>query len=249
MVRRQRNSEEGGRGHDSGSLRWLLTYADMITLLMAFFIMLYSMSILNLNRFREVAVSIRSGFGGLVEGQSRSVLGSTGQFSFKPSPLLGDTAGVPWQVVQEIQRLVKEHDLEESVRLRADEHGLVVSLVANQVLFAKGQADLSPAAKKIILEIADVLKGIPNQIRIEGHTCDLSIISAKYPSNWELSTTRATTVTRFLIEKAEISPYRLSAAGYADSKPLVPNSSESNRAFNRRVDIVILRTGNHFNER
>jgi chemotaxis protein MotB len=244
MGRRRRLTEGEGGGHDGGgSLRWLLTYADMITLLMAFFIMMYSMSILNLNKFRKVAVSIRSGFNGLSEGQGKSAMGASGQFSIKPAELTGDTSGVPWQVIQRIQKLVKEKDLQKSVKLRPDARGLVVSLVTDKVLFEKGGADLSPASQKLICSIADTLKGIPNGIQVEGHTCDLPIVSEKYPSNWELSTSRATNVVRCLIENAGLAPERLSAAGYADSKPLVPNHSEKNRAVNRRVDIVVLRIG------
>jgi chemotaxis protein MotB len=217
----------------------------MITLLMAFFIMLYSMSILNLNRFREVAVSIRSGFGGLAEGQGRSILGSTGQFSIRPSPVEGETVGVPWHIVRKMQRLIQEQDLQKSVKLRADERGLVISLVADKLLFQAGSADLSPRAKSIVDAITEALRQVPNQIRIEGHTCDLPTVSGKYYSNWELSTARATTVVRYLIEIKGIPADRLSAVGYADSKPIVPNTSEANRAINRRVDIVLLRTAEY----
>ena len=245
MARRRRLSAADGRhgGNEQSSLRWVLTYADMITLLMAFFIMLYSMSILNLNSFKEVAISIRSGFGGLVEGQSRSVLDSNGQFSIKKSPIEGDSAGVPWLVVKKIQRFVKEEDLEDQVRLRVDERGLVISLVTDKVLFPKGQAEISDSSRKILSGIAAALKQVPNQIRVEGHTCNLPVSSKKYPSNWELSTARATVVIRYLIEQCKIPADRLSAAGYADSKPLVPNTNEKDRALNRRVDLVVLKSG------
>jgi len=229
-----------GESHGNSD-RWLLTYADMITLLMAFFIMLYSMSIMNLNKFQQVAISIRSGFGGLSPGQGKSLLGTNGQFSTKPSPMMGDTIGVPWNVVKEIQRFVKENDLQKKVKLRADERGLVVSLVTDKVVFPKGQAELTDYAKKIIRGIMETLANVPNHIRVEGHTCNLPIVSEKYPSNWELSTSRATNVVRFLIEEAGLPADRLSAAGYADSHPLVPNTNENNRAQNRRVDIVIQR--------
>jgi chemotaxis protein MotB len=246
-VRRRRISESlGAGGHDGGgSLRWLLTYADMITLLMAFFIMMYSMSILNLNRFRQVAISIRSGFGGMAQGQGKSILGTGEHLSLKKSPIEGDNSGVPWEVVRKIQSIVKAKRLQKSVMLRPDERGLVVSLVTDQVLFAKGDAELSSGSRKLVTSIAGAMKGIPNGICVEGHTCDLPIVSDKYPSNWELSTARATTVIRCLIEQVHISPERLSAAGYADSKPLVPNNCEKNRAINRRVDIVVLKTGSH----
>lgn len=252
MARRQRLSGEQGShgGHDGGSaLRWLLTYADMITLLMAFFIMLYSMSILNLNKFREVAVSIRSGFGGLMEGQSHSIIGSKGKISEQPAPVQGKDGDVPWIVVRAIQRFVEKESLGQSVKLRVDERGLVISLVTDKVVFAKGQADLTPAAKRIIGGIADTLGRVNNPIRVEGHTCNLPVASEKYPSNWELSTARAATVVRFLIEQGDISTQRLSASGYADSKPLAPNTNDKNRTLNRRVDIVVLRDGYRDGER
>lgn len=244
MGRRSRSGEEGGGGgHDGGgSLRWLLTYADMITLLMAFFIMLYSMSILNLAKFQQVAVSIKSGFGGEVDGQGRSILGSAGQFSIRPTPISGDSAGVPAQTMKKIQTLVKEEKLEDKVRLRVDERGLVISLATDKVLFRPGQATLSRSARKIIDAVADALIDIPNEIRVEGHTCDLPIRSSEFPSNWELSTARATNVIRYLINNKGFASERLSAAGYADSRALVANTSESNRAINRRVDIVVLRS-------
>lgn len=247
MVRRRKGAHgEGGHGNAE---RWLLSYADMITLLMAFFIMLYSMSILNLNKFREVAISIRSGFGGMVEGQGKSVLGSSGQFSIRPSPVPGDTAGVPPEAVAKLTKFVQKMKLEKSVKLRMDERGLVITLVTDKIVFERGRSYLSPEAALIIDGLAESLKDIPNFLRVEGHTCDLRVSSSKYPSNWELSTTRATTVVRHLIEKNGIPAHRLSAAGYADSKPLVPNNSEKNRSLNRRVDIVVLKTGTVLPER
>ena len=242
MPRRGRSSDgDGGGGHDGGgSLRWLLTYADMITLLMAFFIMMYSMSILNINKFRQAAISIRSGFGGTVAGQGKSVLGSSGQFSAKPSPIPGESTGVPWKVVQNVQRFVKERNMQSAVKMHTDERGLVISMATDEILFPKGDADLSLASQKIIRGVGEAVKSVPNRICVEGHTCDLPITSDKYPSNWELSAARAATVLHFFIEQVKIPPERLSQAGYAQYKPVAPNTSERNRALNRRVDIVVL---------
>jgi chemotaxis protein MotB len=100
-----------------------------------------------------------------------------------------------------------------------------------------------------VVTISGPLEKVENSIRVEGHTCDLPIQSGQYPSNWELSTARAAAVVRYLIEDAGISPDRLSASGYADSKPLAPNTCESNRAINRRVDIIIQKTGQSTGER
>lgn len=241
MRRRRLTVENDGGGHaGGGSLRWLLTYADMITLLMAFFIMMYSMSVLNVSRFRQVAISIRSGFGGVKHGQGKWILSPVGQL-IKQSD--GENLGVPWEVIRRLQKVVVDKQLQHSVMLRPDERGLVVSLVTDKVLFSKGDAALSSGSRKTIVAVATALKDIPNGICVEGHTCDLPIESNKFPSNWELSTARAASVVRCLIEQAGIPADRLSAAGYADSKPLVPNDSEKDRAMNRRVDIVVLKSG------
>ncbi len=245
-------SDQQGRqeGHDGGgTLRWLLTYADMITLLMAFFIMLYSMSVLNLNRFREVAVSIRSGFGGAMSGQSKSIISKNGELVERSDDARNEIGELPWKVVRKLQEFVKKEQLGKSIKLRVDERGLVISIVSDKVLFEKGKADLSPSAKHIIAAVANALKQAPNHVRVEGHTCNLPVSSSRFPSNWELSTARATTVVRFLIEYSGIPASRLSAAGYADSKPLVPNINEKNRAINRRVDMVVLRSGYQDSER
>ena len=247
MPRRGAEAEGGGGGHDNaGGLRWLLTYADMITLLMAFFIMMYSMSVLNLEKFRDVAFSIRSGFGGPLEG-------GPGMLSFESrkdgiAPNLDDMSqsggpGAMQSVAQEIGQYIKEQGLGKVVRMRVEERGLVVSLVTDEVLFDIGHAQLRPRAQRILAKVAEVARGIPNDLLVEGHTCDLPISTAQFPSNWELSTTRATTVVRYLIEQSGLAPRRVSAAGYADSRPLVPNDSEAHRMLNRRVDIVILDRG------
>jgi chemotaxis protein MotB len=237
LARRVRDLGEESGHSGGGPLRWLLTYADMITLLMAFFVMLYSMSVVNMGRFRQVAGSIRSGFGA-ADGVSNP--GNPSGFGADGPQLKDGVAGVPWSAVQKIEKKVRASGLDKYVKFRADERGLVISLATDKVLFPKGQADLSPRALQIIDAVADAVRGIPNQISVEGHTCDLPVASEKYPSNWELSTSRATSVVRYLVEQGWISSERLSAAGYADSKPLVPNTSENNRARNRRVDIVIL---------
>lgn len=247
MSRRRAAEGGGGGGHDSaGSMRWLLTYADMITLLMAFFIMMYSMSVLNLAKFREVAFSIRSGFGGPLEGGPGMLSFPQRRDSLTPSlEDISESSGlgaIPG-VAKEMAEYIERQGLGKIVRMRVEERGLVVSLVTDEVLFDLGRAALRPRAKQILRKVADVVRNIPNDISVEGHTCDLPIKTAQFPSNWELSTARATIVIRYLIEQCAMPPARVSAAGYADSRPLVPNDSEAHRMLNRRVDIVILEAG------
>jgi chemotaxis protein MotB len=213
----------------------------MITLLLAFFMMLYSMSILDLNRFKQVAGSIRSEFRGAKVGKAHPVAGKDGAIRINSDPGKQKNPPTEWPLEGKLKKIISKNDLGKTVKIRQDERGIVVSLVTDKVVFTRGQADMSLGTRKIISFIAGPLKNIKNKIMVEGHTCDLPIQSVKYPSNWELSTARAASVIRYLIEDVGIESSRLSAAGYADSKPLVPNTSEANRAQNRRVDIIILK--------
>lgn len=242
MRKRRSSGSDGGGGHDGGgSLRWLLTYADMITLLMAFFIMMYSMSVINLSKFHNVAIAIRSGFGGVMPGQSRSILFSDGQVSFKPSPLKGDTTGVAWQIIKPLQKYLDQTpEAKKTVKVFMDRRGLVVSLPSDKVLFAPGRAEIKPEAYPVMTRIAGVIRSVANEVRVEGHTCNLPTKSSLFASNWELSTTRATNVVRYMLDKQAIPAARLSAAGYADTRPLGPNDTDEHRRRNRRVDFVIL---------
>lgn len=235
----RRKAEQDSHGNLD---RWLLTYADMITLLMAFFIMMYSMSVLNLSKFREVAFSIRSGFGGMMRGQGKSVLGSSGMFSAKPSAIEGDTAGVSWQVVKPLVSYI-EHEKNDKTRVSIgeDKRGIVITLASDSLLFNPGSANIRRGAHDILDKIARTLGQIDNLVQVEGHTCDLPPRGTSRETNWELSAARATNVLRYLVEDDGLEPWRFSAAGYGSVRPVAPNKSEANRRKNRRVEIVILR--------
>lgn len=233
----------GGGGHDAGGMmRWLLTYADMITLLVAFFIMMYSMSVVSLAKFEKLAVSVRGGFGGQTTGMGDTII----KKGYRTPPVPGVTEEGEMAVLGKIRHKITDYaqrkGLGSSIRAYVDERGLTVSFGSEQVLFDIGQATLKPKAKVVLHGIMKMLRDLSNPIRVEGHTCDLPISTPQFPSNWELSTTRATNVVRYLIAAEGVTPTRLSAAGYGDSRPRVPNSSESNRALNRRVDLVVIAT-------
>jgi len=136
------------------------------------------------------------------------------------------------------------HDLEDAVRsqrldITTDGRGLVISL-PEQATFPVGTADLGDGAKALITRVAATIAPLPNLIRVEGHTDDVPIRTARFASNWELSTARASAVVAYMIEHDRIDPARLSAAGYGEYHPKVPNSSPQNRARNRRIDLVVL---------
>jgi chemotaxis protein MotB len=224
--------EESAGGHDAGGMmRWLLTYADMITLLMAFFIMMYSMSVVSLDKFDRAATGLRAEFGpptarpGAAGGRPSGRPSSAWSSSI---PLEEDIQSVE----DRLQEYIGENQLEDLVRLTHERRGLVISLVS--------EAELRASALAILDRIAGLLLHLPNLVVIEGHTCDLPISTPRYPSNWELSAARACRVARYLVEQKAIPSTRLAATGYADSRPVASNETEDGRVRNRRVHIVVL---------
>jgi chemotaxis protein MotB len=246
--------------------RWLITYADMITLLMVLFIVLYSISQVDLAKFRRLKEGVAGGFGGpsaagALSGGAGPLPGGAGVFDYglhgtqavtsaqAAQAALADvqarTAGARQQrsvlqgAQQEIQRSLDKDGLGETVKFRLEARGLVVTIVSDKVLFELGQADLRPEGRELVDKLAAAIGRLPNNLAVEGHTDNVPI-SGRYASNWELSTARATTVLRELIERHGIAAGRLSAAGYADERPVATNDTVDGRAANRRVELVVL---------
>ncbi len=129
------------------------------------------------------------------------------------------------------------------MQMRADSRGVVISLLSDGMLFARGSANLQAESNGLLDHVAQILRTAPNNVQVEGHTCDLPIHSAAFPSNWELSTARAGAILRHFTEGAEaLNPQRFTCAGYADTRPIAANDTEEHRARNRRVEIVLLKT-------
>jgi len=236
MKRRRQHPAESSTNQD----RWLLTYADMITLLTAFFLMLYSMSVMSKGKFTQLAISVRGVFNGGANNGGKIAPNSAA--AVNPLGLSAEEYRNYLQAMRNLRQYVEQNKLTGSVSTRSDERGVVISLVADNALFARGKADLSPGSVPVLAHVAEILRTTTNRVAIEGHTCDLPIRTAQFPSNWDLSTARASTVLRSLIGEQGLSPRRFMASGYGETRPLAPNTSEANRARNRRVDIVILKT-------
>ena len=143
-------------------------------------------------------------------------------------------------VEDKLHEYIHQNQLQNLVYTKHEFRGLVISLVSDNLLFPVGEADLRPPALAILDCISELLRDVPNDIMIEGHTCSLPIHTSRYPSNWELSAARACAVVHYLIDRWDIDPVRLAATGYADSRPVAPNDTEEQRVFNRRVQIIIL---------
>ncbi len=219
-------------GDDENLERWLLTYADLITLLLAFFIVMYSMSQVDAKRFGKVAEALN----GVLRGRPIAVelnglSHKTGYGLLK----LGNLRMIQVQIEERFENLGKQ----EEIQTEKTERGLVVHIMES-ALFKEGSASLEPRAIAVLDLIGNSLKGLPNHIRIEGHTDNRPISTSTYPSNWELSSARATEVVRYFTDNLAIQPSRISALGYGEFRPIRPNNSIENRAANRRVDIVIL---------
>lgn len=176
---------------------WMITYADLVTQLLIFFVMFFALA-----------------------------------------PALNELQLI--RIKNKLEEYISQNNLQEVIGLEINEKGLVVS-IREKIMFDRGKADIYPEAKKILSDITAQLKNEPNWIRIEGHTCDLPISTPQFPSNWELSTARATNVSKYLIEVLGFPPERISAGGYGEYHPVVENIDEAHRSLNRRVDIVISR--------
>lgn len=237
MSRRRRKAEGSKHGNME---RWLITYADMITLLLIFFIVMYTISKVDAHKFQALASSLANamGAGGMVlESPGPSMIPGA---SDSPSDELAERQQME-EMRQKLMEFVRENGLASKISVTTEQRGVVLSF-QEDVLFDLGSAQLTPRARELISEVSEVLSQTDNYIRIEGHTDNLPIHTSRYPSNWELSAARATSVLQQLLRTADIEPGQLSAVAYGEYRPRVPNNSPENRQLNRRVDIIILRS-------
>lgn len=222
--------------------RWLVSYADFITLLFAVFAMMYALSVVDAKKFAALAQSLRSAFN--QSSPAGPGAASSGPVNEKPIPQPAQKPGAEGEAdlskvrAQLQQQLATAIDANQ-VEIEMDHRGLVIS-IREAGSFATSRAELSPVAQNILAKIGLALAKVANKVRIEGHTDVVPIHTDRYASNWELSTARATTVIQFMVERAILDPQRLSAAGYAQYMPRDAGPSDLARSRNRRVDLVVL---------
>lgn len=232
-MRRKKKPEE----HDNLE-RWLITYADLITLLLAFFIMMYTFSKQDTEKYREVTGHLKTIFsGGAPVGSHGSRSGSAPFDVSLATP--GSTEDVKKNLEQEINKVKANGDaIQKKISVISDERGIVIRIL-DEAFFDPGKADLKLSAKKMLDRITPVIGKVGNPVRVEGHTDNIPISTPEFRSNWELSVRRATEVIRYLIEKHDLSPQRISAVGYAEYHPVGPNNTAENRSRNRRIEIIV----------
>jgi chemotaxis protein MotB len=260
-----RRRRGGGGGHAADE-RWLITYADMLTLLLALFIVLYSISSVNTSKFEALQTSLRDAFSGKIVSGGEGII-ETGVSATRdtPSSLIPNITPPTPQIAdprsradaealaarredQEFRRIkaqieayARAHGLEDQVEAVVARRGLVVRLLTDEVLFDSGFADLKPQGIPLLGHVANLLViDRVHPILVEGHTDDVPISTSRFASNWELSTARATEVVRHFISRG-VPTRRFGASGYADLHPLAANGTDRGRARNRRVEVVLQR--------
>ncbi len=232
---RRRRREEEQENHE----RWLLTYADLITLLLAFFIMMYTLSKQDAQKYEEVSAYLRAIFtGGTAILRTGNAAASGPAVNVNITPTEASNAEIMRQLEEEIQSVTPLEEMKRNFSIFVDDRGIVVRALDKEY-FDEGKADLKERAKNTIRRIIPILKKVNRGVRIEGHTDNVPISTQEFKSNWELSVRRATEVVRYIIEWGGFPPELLSAAGYAEYRPLTENTSPENRAMNRRIEIII----------
>jgi chemotaxis protein MotB len=211
--------------------RWVVSYADFITLLFAFFTVMYAISRVDSAKLSDFVGSTRAAFGPRAVSQSKPVIEGI-------APVPAGAVGMQREAV----RILDAAGAAGTVEVRPDARGLVLS-VGDHVLFDPGCADVKASSGDALAAVAAVVRAARCDAVVEGHTDSISIANARYASNWELSAARATAVLARLVQEYDVPPERLAAAGYAEYRPVATNATPEGRARNRRVDIVLLLGG------
>jgi chemotaxis protein MotB len=271
--RPKKHEEEEHENHE----RWLVSYADMLTLLFALFVVLYAMSQVDVTKFNAFSQGLQQGFGAPVtilddgasldtesedplqpvQVQQQAAIDGSAQTDAEKKAAADAAAQKAQQTAAEAkasydQLVAAEQALQAALAAAGqsgaaefviDERGLVVHVVSDPVLFAPESAALLPRGATVLDSMAPTIAALPNEIRVEGHANSLPVTKGgKWPSNWELSAVRATTVLRHLSEADGVPEKRMSAAGYGSTRPLVPDTDRNYVTVNRRVDVVVLST-------
>ena len=212
---------------------WMVTFGDMVTLILTFFVLMLSFASLDAKKFEMATSSLRGVLGALQNQRIPFIRDSEPSNMYD---LLHQSAAA--QRVQALNKKIKEWGMQENVMVTGTQNGVLVRL-GDRVLFNQGSADILGKAKPFLEMVGNMVKANASRILVSGHTDNVPIHTEKFPSNWELSSARAVNVVRFLIDQVKIDPHLLAATGYGEYEPLVPNTSPENRQINRRVEFEV----------
>lgn len=244
MARRRRREEH--ENHE----RWLVSYADFITLLFAFFVVMYSISSVNEGKFKVVASSLVASFREPARSLEPIQVGELTRLPHRdPTDILPSAQKVAQNnspvdlatVIAEIEHAMAPLIEQQLVELRRTEHGLEVEM-RTSLLFASGSAQIESTARPVLGKLAAIVRRFPNAIEVEGFTDNVPISTVAYPSNWELSAARAASVVHLFVDNG-VQPTRMVAIGYGEHHPIADNHTPEGRNRNRRVVITVLKEG------
>ncbi|MBE6033976.1 MAG: chemotaxis protein MotB [Clostridiales bacterium] len=251
----KKNKKKHAPHEEEGGEAWLLPYSDLMTLLLAVFIVLFAVSKVDAakaaqmsSEFREAMMTssfVASELSNQGKAQNESSKNSKSESDTKISEEVLESFMGKYelqnleQLKDELDAKFQKDDMSSVVTTSIDMRGLVISL-NNAVFFQSGSAEIRKDNEDALIEVAGMVNSLNNYIRIEGHTDNVPMHSTLYPSNWELSTARAVSVVRLFVDKCNIEPEKLVAVGYGEYKPVADNSTAEGRTKNRRIDIIVL---------
>ncbi len=222
---------------------WLATYADTVTLLLTFFVLLYSLSTIDSQKFQQIAVAMQSAFSGKADRSILEFNSSSGDVPIvgKPQITVEDIQeNEDLEILEDVLTYIKENDLENDVQIYEDEKGLNIQM-KDSVLFDTGKAELRSDSKNVLDKVSDLIGKVDNKIIIEGHTDNVPINTPAMPNNWHLSSARALSVLDYFLDSKKIlNPQRFSAQGCGEYRPIAKNDTDEGRAKNRRVNIIVV---------
>lgn len=216
---------------------WLNTYGDFVTLLLTFFVLLFSFSSMRVEEFKRGMGSLKGAFG---------VLPKETALTQKPFTIVPQLTNLQESEIQnslvKLEEAATDLQLTESVKLQITDKGVTMS-ISDPVMFDRGRAELKPKIFPILNLVAELARGWPNKIIIEGHTDNTRISTPQFLSNWELSAARSLSVLHYFEDNSGLEPWRLTAIGYGQYHPVAPNDTEANKSKNRRIEIRIEYSG------
>lgn len=233
MSRRDRRRKKDD-DVDTGS--WLDTYADTITLLLTFFILLYSISAVDSQKLKQLSKALQGSLGG---STAVSKIENLDDLKVDVENAAKDAEDTKEDLAKKVNNAIQKNSLNNVIKVREEERGIVLQL-DETILFDSGRTELKPTSIGALDTITKLVTDVDNDILVEGHTDNIPIHNSIFASNWDLSTARAVSVVSYFVETKGVKPTRFAVKGYGEFKPLVANDTPENRSINRRVDILIV---------
>ena len=245
-MSKERRPRKSSESSSPGAPAWMATFSDMMTLLLTFFILLYSMSSIDAQKFKEITQSLQSVLSGEasssiieMEGPNEELPLDNPTYEEEEDELDPQISESTMEMYSQVKDYVETEGLQAEVTVSLNKSGVFVN-IREAILFESGEAVIKDSGRSLLSDLEGLFLSFENEIVVEGHTDNVPHNSNEYDTNWELSAGRALAVVRYLSEEKSIPGGRLSAIGYGEYRPIVSNDTEANRALSRRVNLLII---------